>query len=141
MRKAVFDTSAIIPSLLQHDCSLAAEQVLKQFDPIVLAFTRIEFANTLRNLFRAGQLDRQNCREALHVLDAAYPITSNEDLIAPALDLAIEYQHSVYDCIYVTAARMGSLSLVTADKRLAAKFEDYLDGRILNLYDLPASLA
>ena len=140
MREAIFDTSAIVPSLLEHDCSEAVERVLKHFDPVLITFTRIEFANTLRNFYRARKLDQAGCREALKTLDEQYPLAPIDELVPAALDLAMAHQHSAYDCLYVAAAKARSIPLVTADKRLAAKFERHLDGNILNLYALPEDL-
>ncbi|MGO8831380.1 MAG: type II toxin-antitoxin system VapC family toxin, partial [Roseiarcus sp.] len=43
-------------------------------------------------------------------------------LIEPAVILARETDHSVYDCLYVTLARQRDLQLVTLDQKLAAAF-------------------
>jgi predicted nucleic acid-binding protein len=49
--------------------------------------------------------------------------------------VATEAQHSVYDCLYVAAAELSGLPLITADRRLARL--RWRDVRIVPLDDLP----
>ena len=44
------------------------------------------------------------------------------ELIGPAVILARETDHSVYDCLYVALARRRDLQLVTLDQKLVAAF-------------------
>jgi len=46
------------------------------------------------------------------------PLAPIHDLAGPALKLALQYRHSVYDGLYVALAQMTGWRLITADEKL-----------------------
>ena len=47
-------------------------------------------------------------------------------LIAPALEIAMQHDRSVYDCIYIALAKVSRSEFITADERLANAVAAYL---------------
>jgi len=80
----------------------------------------IECANILWRKVRIGGLSR---RDAINRFDnlqmAPVTLTAGRRLLGPALDLALELQHPVYDCLYLALAVERDIPLVTADEKLA----------------------
>jgi len=55
---------------------------------------------------------------------------STPPLLTPAFALALEFNHPIYDCIYLAAALATGRTLVTADTRFAAKLPDAMRSRV-----------
>ena len=80
----------------------------------------VECANILWKKARIGDLDARQARERLDaLLEAPVALTPSRDLLGPALGLALELEHPVYDCLYLALALARGVPLVTADERLA----------------------
>lgn len=137
---AIYDASAIIPFMVNNPCTQAANAVRQVYRPMTLSFAYAELANALSRIVRFTDYTQTAAETALSAVRNALLDEPFEPYLNEALALAISHQHSAYDCLYVAAARSRAVPLVTADKRLAAKFADHLDGNILNLYDLPEDL-
>jgi predicted nucleic acid-binding protein len=52
------------------------------------------------------------------VADGTIRLADDEELVAPALVLALALGHTVPDCMYLAAAEREGAGLVTADRRL-----------------------
>ena len=77
-----------------------------------------EFGNILWKKIRRLELTPSEAREILHALLAApVAIQSSENLVEPALDLAIGLERSVYDGLYLTLAVLHECRMITADRR------------------------
>ncbi len=60
------------------------------------------------------------------------------ELLDPALGLARQYDHPVYDCCYLALAVRTDSMLVTADERFLRRFQDTpLVGRLSSLSARP----
>src|ERR1019366_1533318 len=70
----------------------------------------VECANILWKKARIGDLTRRDAAGCLDVLlHAPVTLTGSRELLDLALDLSLEWQHPVYDCVYVALAiRRGS---------------------------------
>lgn len=55
------------------------------------------------------------------MLDSMYPLT---DLMPRSLELGIELNHRLYDCVYLALAERQKLQLVTADLNFSRKVRD-----------------
>jgi predicted nucleic acid-binding protein len=56
--------------------------------------------------------------------EVACPTLHDISRLAPAaLELALQYQHSVYDCLYVALAMREQGELITADQQLVRTFQ------------------
>ena len=55
------------------------------------------------------------------MIDSMYPLT---DLMPRSLELGIELNHRLYDCVYLALAERQKLQLVTADLNFSRKVRD-----------------
>jgi predicted nucleic acid-binding protein len=80
-----------------------------------------EAANALWRHVRLGELSPQEALVRISVLTSA-PVASLAfaRLIGPALELATELLHPVYDCIYLALALDHDTHVVSDDRRFAA---------------------
>jgi predicted nucleic acid-binding protein len=118
----VVDASVVFKWLFQEPDSDRAETLLEAADrqelklvaPEVLT---AEVGNGLWKRMLRGDLDRQTTLQAAdhfeRICPLLYPIQS---LWRSALTLAIEYEHPVYDCLYLALAEDLPCELITADK-------------------------
>jgi predicted nucleic acid-binding protein len=100
----------------------------------------IECANILWKKVGIGDLTRPEAARRLEVLlHAPVALTVGGELLDLALDVALEWQHPVYDCLYVALAIRRNIPLVTADKRLAgaARKRKRHAARVILLAELP----
>lgn len=80
----------------------------------------VEATNAWWKKVRRHEMDRADVEQAvtnLLALDIAWASCSG--LIRPAIRLAIDLQHPVYDCLYLALAASRSAALATADDTLA----------------------
>lgn len=88
-------------------------------------YVRTELANVAWKRFRRADLDRAGVTVFLadpQTLPLA--LTTDATLLRAALELAVQYDHPVYDCLYVALAERADAILVTTDRRLIAAFAD-----------------
>ncbi|MGH8901759.1 MAG: type II toxin-antitoxin system VapC family toxin [Egibacteraceae bacterium] len=79
-----------------------------------------EAANVMWQLARAGQVSRPDAGKVLALLASGTPeLFRVPPLIRRAFALAMELDHSVYDCIYLALAEEHHARVVTADRRFA----------------------
>ncbi len=81
-------------------------------------FILVEFANTLAKRFKRGDINAAYARNACNELQSLLVFEETRRLVPAALEIAIEFDRSVYDSLYVALARMQRCQLVTADRRL-----------------------
>ncbi len=101
----------------------------------------VECANILWKKAGIGDLTRKEAAARLGVLlHAPVTLTASRELLDAALELALEWRHPVYDCLYVALAIRRNLPLVTADRRLAAaaRRQKKSTVRVILLAELPA---
>ncbi len=79
-----------------------------------------EVTNVLwKRCHRRNELTPRQARQAQALLMDALPTpTPSADLASTALDIALMFGHSVYDCLYVALAELDGCPLVTADRPL-----------------------
>mgnify|MGYP001346264652 CR=1 FL=1 len=117
MSTHVWDASAALKLIVQEPGSAQARAVLSAASrSIVLDWTAMEVANALRKRVARGATDKHSARVALHLWRRiALEAERADDLAALALDLALDNDHTVYDCAYIALALLESAILVTAD--------------------------
>ncbi|BGE85695.1 MULTISPECIES: type II toxin-antitoxin system VapC family toxin [Methylosinus] len=92
--------------------------------PILFApdLIEIEVANVLWKKNRRKEIDGSQAAQALRSLssffDALEPSTR---FMNRALEIGLDLEHPVYDCVYLAAAEQRGVRLATADARLARK--------------------
>jgi len=85
-----------------------------------------EAANALRKKSRRGEISESEARlRAQDLADAPIEPIALPILLPSAMRLADELNHSIYDCFYLAAALLGGTTLVTADRRFAAKVAEH----------------
>ena len=96
-----------------------------------------EFANILWKKTRRQELSHDESRQILMAL-ASVPIQihPSETLLDSALDTAIAYSRSVYDCLYLALAGSLGCRAVTADERLVNALQNTaISGQIIHVRD------
>jgi len=118
--RIVIDASVAVKWVLSEADSDAADALLDQ-DLMAPSIWLAEAANVLWRKGRTGEIttEQANARlsELLQAPVASLPI---EPDLEPALKLAMEIGHPVYDCIYLALALHHRTHVVTADRRFAS---------------------
>jgi predicted nucleic acid-binding protein len=79
----------------------------------------IEIANILWKAQRIERVSAESAEEALQwAAELAIPTYPSETLLRDAFTIAVRFQRTVYDCIYIALAISTRRPLITADKRL-----------------------
>ena len=138
MKTVVVDASVAVCWFVRESESRAANQLFRE-DVYMIAPSLIlaEVANVVWKKQRRGQMDATQIEIAIREVHRFIPeMVELVGLIGPAVNLARETDHSVYDCIYVALARQRGAQLVTLDQELVAAFGATDDGtRIVLLSD------
>ncbi|MGH6741230.1 MAG: type II toxin-antitoxin system VapC family toxin [Bradyrhizobium sp.] len=118
----VVDASVAVKWFSEETGSEEAEAVLSAADPIIAPdLVLAEIASALAKKVGAKILRKAQVMSAIadapRYFDRLIPMA---ELAARATELAIEFRHPVYDCIYVALAERENTMLVTADRRLIA---------------------
>jgi predicted nucleic acid-binding protein len=118
--KIVVDASVALKWVLDEPGSEAAV-ALRDRELIAPALWLAETANALWRHARTGDISDDEAAtyfsELLQAPVASLPIETH---LEPALKLAIEIGHPVYDCIYLALALHHQTQVVTADRRFAS---------------------
>jgi predicted nucleic acid-binding protein len=120
------DASVIVPLLLNEENSTICQEIIEgSLKRIHLDFTLIEVSNSLRSAVARGRISLHRSKTAFDELNMIcdHPIRSSVYL-ENALSLALQINHSVYDCLYAIAARANNATLVTCDAKFAAKLDN-----------------
>lgn len=79
-----------------------------------------ELANIFRKAVRQGRWARAAAETAfVTVRSRSIPTIPTRTLLEDAFAIALTFDRSVYDCLYVSLATVSKCELVTADERLA----------------------
>jgi predicted nucleic acid-binding protein len=85
-------------------------------------FIAIELANVLWKKVRRAEMGRTQAEEALRELPRFFQfLVPTQNLIGRALQISLELDHPIYDCLYLACAEKESAERVTADARLVKK--------------------
>ena len=116
----VVDASVAVKWVLSETGSEAADALLDQ-DLMAPVLWLAETANVLWRKARIGDITAEQASARLSELLKA-PVASLpiEPHLEPALKLALEIGHPVYDCIYLALALHHRTHVVTADRRFAS---------------------
>ncbi|MEO7223241.1 MAG: type II toxin-antitoxin system VapC family toxin [Devosia sp.] len=86
---------------------------------LVPDFLLIEVGNVLWKKLRRGQVAAEQAHASLKAVgETLSDLVHSWSLAERALEISIELDHPMYDCIYLAAAEEYAATLVTADKRL-----------------------
>jgi predicted nucleic acid-binding protein len=98
-----------------------------------------EFGNVLWKKVRRGELDGAEAREIGDAFVQACPVSLRPSLpySALALDLALRFDRSVYDALFLAVAVAHECSYVTADERLVNALAQSDLARVVRLLGTP----
>ncbi len=120
MNTLVLDTSVAVAWYLPETFSTQARRwrdrlLAGDVQMLVPSLHYWEMANVLRTYVRRAEIEASLARDlyALH-LDA--PLESAEPDRATVLDVALEYDATVYDAVYIGLALLHEASLLTAER-------------------------
>jgi predicted nucleic acid-binding protein len=132
MSVLVVDASVALKWVVEEEGSDAAAALASQ--PLAAPTLLLEeCANALWVKLRRGELTPSETVERWRALrEAPVDLVPPEGLLDRALDLAIQLEQTVYDCLYLALAIRLDAPLVTADRRLAAasRRDPDLSGRV-----------
>jgi predicted nucleic acid-binding protein len=116
----VVDASVALKWVLNEPRTEAALALMDE-ELIAPALWPAEAATALWRHVRLGEIDRDQALARLAALEQA-PVASLaiEPHLAKALELAVEADHPVYDCIYLALALHQRAYVVTDDRRFSA---------------------
>ena len=128
--RAFFDSSAIIPVLLQQPFSARARQLLRKYQKPVLAWTTpIEVQSALSRLYREGYLNDKGYHTSmdrfLHIEDNRLEVLPTEKLRGLAREVLRNYDLRAADAIQLASALLWcnekpkGKPFLTFDARLA----------------------
>lgn len=116
----VVDASVVVKWVLHEPDSDAALE-LGRYRLLAPDLLDTECASVLWKVARRGGLSAAEAAERLEVIgEAGIERLPGAALLPGALRHALRLGHPVYDCLYLEAAILTGLPLVTTDRRLAA---------------------
>ncbi|HXX15345.1 MAG TPA: type II toxin-antitoxin system VapC family toxin [Candidatus Eremiobacteraceae bacterium] len=134
MNTFVVDSSVVakwLPPLNHEPFAAEARKLLAywtdgKIDLSVPDLLNIEVANILWKAARTKRCTWTQARTALEILISyGLPLVPSVTLLELALRISLEYERTVYDCLYVALAVQSSRTLVTADEKLAKALAAY----------------
>jgi predicted nucleic acid-binding protein len=100
-------------------------------------FILTEFASTGVKRVRRGDVGEDDVRQASTRLPAMLFLHATPPLVPGALELALLFERSVYDSLYVCLASLLNYQLVTADRRLYNALASAFAQTMLWIEDIP----
>lgn len=128
MRSCVVDASVaakwLLPSagedLVREANHLLSLHVRRHLHLIAPDVIRAEIGNVLWKAIRRNRTTRSSAENSVRqFLDLGLEIVSTEQLLPSALSIAVAYDRTFYDSLYVSLALSATAELITADERLA----------------------
>ncbi len=126
MKRLVLDASVLIKLHIREADSARAALALRG-KPTLLAPDLLwaECGNILWKYAGRGELEPNQAQALLDdMLRMPINIIPTADVIEAALGLALQYQRTVYDCVYLATAIQCEAVLLTADQRLVNALKD-----------------
>ena len=128
--KLTVDASVVLKWFVTEPLCEEARQLLSlHLDLHAPDILLAEFANTIWKKGRRGEiLDPQPYFGELASLPGIVSIHPVGDLIERAAQVAVLFDHLVYDCLYLACAELTASVLVTADQQLVNRAAERLPG-------------
>jgi len=120
MKACVIDASVIAAAFFQEQFAQVAAAMLASDRPLHAPDLVIsEFASVIWKRQRRKEIDNTEAAELLaDFRSLPLRLTSSNELIESALELALRTGRTVYDCLYLALAVRTKSIMVSADKRL-----------------------
>lgn len=121
MSRIVPDASVVAAAFFNERHSKAAGELLgSDHDLLAPDLLAAEFTNVVWKRRRAGEIETTEAKEMLDgFIGLPIALHNSAVLIGSALDLAIAFERTAYDCLYIALAVREDATFITADARLA----------------------
>jgi predicted nucleic acid-binding protein len=121
----VVDASVAVLWFVNEPDRWGARRLLDEERPLLAPdLMAVEVVNALWKKLRRREMELADVEQAVTgVLGLGILWTSSPTLLRPAVRLAAEIGHPVYDCLYLALAASSSALLATADDRLRRRAE------------------
>ena len=118
----IVDASVAVKWVSEEPESLAARDLFAGGNRLIAPeHLLFEVANALRKKLARGAVTRVQATSAVLVTAQAFDeLVETRPLLAKAVELAFDFNHAVYDCIYLALALRERAPLITVDQRLLA---------------------
>lgn len=125
MKLVVVDSSVLVAFFTAEKKTpnaIAALEAVRAGNALLAAppFHSIEVANALRRKVGQKEIDSERAAAIFELLFRMRIVALDAD-VRRGLTLAIRFQHSVYDCIYLALAEELDCELLTADEKFWRK--------------------
>jgi len=122
----VLDASAGLEAVLGRPNAIAILDLIEAATTIRAPdLYTAEVGNALWKHVKAGDLEIGQAQKCLgSALDLVDSIIPSGELVEEAMVTAVEYDHPVYDALYLVAARRTGATVCTRDRRLAALLKE-----------------
>lgn len=122
----VIDASVAIKWFVEEELADEATELLREATSFYAPDLIIpEVTNVAWRKLVLGQISRAQAEEIAKVIHRGpVKIIPSSSLHVRARGIAIEAQHSVYDCLYLALAERLGTVMITADRRLERKLEN-----------------
>jgi predicted nucleic acid-binding protein len=126
MKPVVLDASVVAAAFFAESHSDAARRLLVSGGDLYAPdLIYAEVANVIWKRRGRQEIDDAEAAELLtDLLRLPLNITPSEQLVGPALDLAMRTGRTVYDCLYVALAVQTKTVMFSDDRRLVNAFAD-----------------
>ena len=133
----VIDASVAIKWFVEEDLSEAAVRLLDREEPFCAPDLIVsEVANIAWKKAIRGEIGQEQASKIVDsIQDSSVTFHASVPLNARALEIALDLNHPVYDCLYIACAEaVGDGCMVTVDGRLCTTVVDTVyAGRIVHL--------
>ncbi len=117
----VVDASVAVQWVLDEDGSARANALRAEPGLIAPSLVAAEIGSAIWKAVRRELVSRADALTAAQAALLPFEaLVANEELHTRALELAIDLNHSIYDCLYLALAERERCALVSADAKLLA---------------------
>lgn len=139
----VVDASVGLKWVVDETGSDAAAEIIAGKRLLVPDLFWVEAANALAGKVRRGELTRAQAQDAWRDLAQAplLSIPTTPDFLLPALGLAHDFSHPVYDCVYLALGIAENAKVITADRRFVdlVRAHPYFSDKVILLDELASA--
>jgi predicted nucleic acid-binding protein len=118
----IIDASVAFKWLVEESDSALAIAWIERVELTAPTLIHAEVANALRKRVARGEIvGGSDMTQQLERLAQLIDTIEDTPFVARALEIAIELDHPVYDCVYLALAEAKEAELLTADRKLVGK--------------------
>jgi predicted nucleic acid-binding protein len=140
-RRYVIDANTVVKWFVEENLSGDARRVAAAGAQLLAPeLILAEIGNAFLKKIRQGELSQEGALVALESARRSLILHSSEPLSSSALEIAMNYQRSFYEALYVALAQQEDCRLITADERLVNALRSRLGETVVWLGDMPGGV-